>query len=209
MYERYFYTYVRVCYYMCVTTGVLLQVCVTACALISYIWGRLVLDRLFDVRFLTRVFGWGMSGWRGRAGLWGRWEGLLIKPTGFCGSTAGLWGLTERELNFFFPPSSESERSSSVRKTVLNEQQPTKTIWGKYALKRYYLYKQTRNIWHMCELSFEHTNWISFLSWNFPNCLFLNAIFIWGNLTPAHSLASFVYVNVICVVVCYVSHYIA
>lgn len=119
----------RVCYYMCDT----------ACALSSYIWGRLVLDRLFDVRFLTRVFGWGMIGWRGRAGLWGRWEGLLIRPTGFCGSMAGLWGLAKRELNFFFPPSSESERSSSVRKTVLNKvvlyQQPAKTIWDKYSLK--------------------------------------------------------------------------
>lgn len=107
--------------YMCVLLRVCYHMGVTAGASLSYIWGRLVLDRLFDVRFLTRVFGWGMIGWRGRAGIWGRWEGLLIRPTGFCGSMAGLWGLAKRELNFFFPPSSESERSSSVRKTILNK----------------------------------------------------------------------------------------
>lgn len=80
-----------------------------------YIWRRLVLDRLLDVRFFTSVFGWGMIGWGGRAGIWGRWAGLWMTWAGLCGGNTGLWCLVEREVNFFFPPSSESVLSSSVR----------------------------------------------------------------------------------------------
>lgn len=109
---------------VCVCVNVL-KVCRLQCVcyvcVSSYICRRLVLDRLLDVRLLTRVFGWGMIGWGRRAGISTTWAGIIGGKAGLCWMRgeiwwdwAGLGGLAERELNFFFPPSPESEVSSSA-----------------------------------------------------------------------------------------------